>query len=579
MPNSSAEAFEDGIDLQIGLLAAYAPEGPNAWPGYPLPLLEPSGQQEMRTFRTVVLENPYLRVTILPGLGGRILSLFDKRTGSEVLRRHSMVDPQPSGRRGAKVREGIELWLDGQERLNSVGNVATQIEHSSDDGDDTAVWIAETFTGTGLSFHLRISLPPDRAELQLEARIFNRWLRPQPYNGAISAYLGDGTFDGTAFYSPKRDAGLAVFSNGQLFEGASFHDGVLRYARFAEVQELAPRQVDSWSVTLLPLSGLGELIGASRYAAASTVEGQLRVQVTEQRLGHKLLMLTEEDQTLEAVVDLHPENLFTISLDGMRPVEFVLRDPGKQEIFRAGTERQLHEPLSGTDEFVTAKRRAVLPTIDSDASDLLRATFDLSTRHLAHTLLGIRALSEKRFADAAACFEQALNYNAEDPLLWWAKAVAGRLDEQDNQVELLNAHYLAPLEPALRAESFLCQPISLNPDANPLLEPLAENPEEFIEVACLLIEAGLFDQAGRWIDEALRHRDLPMLRYLMAYCLIAATRLNAEASDHIRIAAQLPIAPPFPYRDIERRAIKTLRQVFPEDESLSTLASFLGLAT
>ena len=99
-------------------------------------------------------------------------------------------------------------------------------------------------------------------------------------------------------------------------------------------------------------------------------------------------------------------------------------------------------------------------------------------------------------------------YNADDPLLWWGKAVALRLAGEDNEQELLNAHFLAPLEPALRAESFLSQPINPDGAPSPLLASLAENPEEFIEVACLLIDCGLFDQASRWIDEALRHRDL-----------------------------------------------------------------------
>ena len=211
--------------------------------------------------------------------------------------------------------------------------------------------------------------------------------------------------------------------------------------------------------------------------------------------------------------------------------------------------------------------------------DLLQASFEAGTRHVAHTLLGIKALREKRFASAGSAFEQALNYNADDPLLWWGKSVAARLTEQDNEAELLNAHYLAPLEPALRAESYLSQPLSLDPDPNRLLAPLSENPEEFIEVACLLIEAGLFDQASRWIDEALRHRDLAMLRYLMAYCLLTATKLVAEASEQVRLAARSPLAPPFPFRDVERDAIALLAGTFPEDLHLPVLKGWVARPT
>src|SRR6266480_1355503 len=40
-----------------------------------------------RTFRTHVLENPYLKVTLLPEFGGRILSIVYKPTGHEQLYR------------------------------------------------------------------------------------------------------------------------------------------------------------------------------------------------------------------------------------------------------------------------------------------------------------------------------------------------------------------------------------------------------------------------------------------------------------------------------------------------------------
>ena len=65
MPPAISEAFEDGIDLQIGLIDAYIPNDGSAWPGYPYVALRTTEQQEMRTFRTLILENPYLRVTLL----------------------------------------------------------------------------------------------------------------------------------------------------------------------------------------------------------------------------------------------------------------------------------------------------------------------------------------------------------------------------------------------------------------------------------------------------------------------------------------------------------------------------------
>ena len=571
MSQPAAEAFEDGLDLQIGLLEAFVPKVEERWASYPFPNLKVTDAQEMRTFRTVILENPYLRLTFLPGMGGRLISLFDKRTQTEILRRHPMIEPQAGGRRGAFVREGLQVVLTGEERLNALGNVATQLEHAPDEESDAVLWIAETVTGTGLSFHLRVSLPPDRAEVHLECRVLNREFKPQRYDGGLRIYLGDGHFDGTTFYSPDRKAGLAILPDRVLFDGTDFQGGFLELHRFGREAELAPRQVDTWSLTLLPISGLSECLGASNAAAVNWDSQSLSIQVAEQRLGHKLFLLTQDGQTLEAPVDLYPEHLLEIPIEGLGPVECVLRDPGKIEVLRVTKSPERN--LVSSEPNVQIYRSSL--SLASNRGDLVRATFNIAERHLGHTLLGLKDLQEKEFAKAGDAFEQALAYNADDPLLWWSKAIAGRLAELDNQAELLNAHYLAPLEPALRAESFLNQPVSLDPEPNRLLTPLEENVEEFIEVACLLIEAGLFDQASRWIDEALRHRDLPMLRYLMAYCLLCATRLATEALDQVRIAAQSPIAPPFPYRTVEREAINTLLAAFPDDRSLSILAELM----
>jgi tetratricopeptide (TPR) repeat protein len=566
MQNSAAQAFEDGIDLSIGLLEAYTPAAGEDWPCYPFLPLRLTGESEVRTFRTILLENPYMRVTVLPGLGGRILSIVDKRTGLDILRKHPAVEPQIGGRRGIFVREGVDLWLDGHERLNGMGNVASQIEHASEEDGAASIWLSETVSGTGLSFHLKLTLPPDAAELEVEVRVLNRWLRPQLYSGALSLYLGEGVFDGSVFYAADRNTGIGLFSKGQPFDGVSFAAGRLTFARFAEPKSMAPRQLDSWTVSLVPFSGLGGCLGASRNAALALVDGVLKVQVTQQRLNHKLLMLTEDGQTLEAPVDLYPERLLEIPLESLRPVEFVLLDPAKQEVLRVGVLNSSAGDLPGG---LASEVKDGGLSLDSSREDLQRATFDINHRHLAHTLIGMKALAASQFALAGEAFEQALAYNAEDPLLWWAKAMTARIADEDNEAELLNGHFLAPLEPALRAEGYLSQAVTADPEPNRLLVPLAENPEEFIEVACLLIECGLFDQASRWLDEAIRHRDLAMLRYLTAYCLVTKTQLLAEAAQHIGVAGKMGFTPPFPFRDIEKKAIRALRAAFPDDAALA----------
>ncbi|MDR3692661.1 MAG: DUF5107 domain-containing protein [Fimbriimonas sp.] len=571
MPRSSALAFEDTVDIEIDLVDAFVPQQPSQWNGYPFPRLARTSLRESRAFQAILLENDLLRATLVPALGGRVLSLLDKRTGTEILSEAKALTMIDDERRGLGISDGLQIVLDGQPRLNSLGSMDCRLESGDEEDDEAVVWIAEAVTGTGLSFHVRVSMPSDRAELLLEARVLNRSYRHLPYNGGVCARLGEVVATGSAVYCAERRAGLGFFSEA-AFEGIGCEQGVFVRTRFDRTRWLAPHQADTWQLAVVPYSGFESLTSAGREGAIDVSEARIRIQTTETRPEHKLLLLTDSGETLEAKVDIYAEHAQEFPLNGITPTSVVLRHPSKADVLR-------HDSADNAIALGSTRALRSQPVepepIELDRTkpeiDLKRATFDIATRHTGHLLLGQRHLRDKRFEEAAEAFEQALLYNADDPLAWWAKAVALRMADIDNQAELLNAHYLAPLEPALRAESFLSQPVSLDAEGSPLVAPLAENPGELIEVACLLIDCGLFDQANRWIDEALRHADLPMLRYLMAYCFLQGTRLDAEAFDNVQRASRSPIAPPFPYRDTEWTAIETLSRNFPQDSRLKTL--------
>lgn len=99
-----------------------------------------------------------------------------------------------------------------------------------------------------------------------------------------------------------------------------------------------------------------------------------------------------------------------------------------------------------------------------------------------------------------------------------------------------------------------------------------------IEVACLLLEAGLSGECARWIDECLRHREVPMLRYLQAWSLLQNSRMAVEAAEQVSVAGKSPLEPPFPWRGLEKRAVKALAAKFSNDERLQSLAALLSAA-
>lgn len=556
------EVFEDGENLYIGLLEAVplrADGGPDHHASYPYPLLRGTGAEEMRTFRTILLENPYLRVTIIPGLGGRILSIFDKRTETEILKRSPALVPQPLGPRGVSLLEGIQLELTGPRR-NALGNVDTQLDHAPDEETPGGAWIAECSEAGGLSFHQHISLLPDRAEILIENRVFNRTLDDQPYDGGLTLHLGPGTLSGQAWGSSEREVGL-WFGCGERSIGRVETGETLGLRRLMKPGKMPARMLDAWTVRLVPYSGIKGIGVSNEEVAMSLSAEEVRVQTASPRLQHKLVLLTEDGKTLEAPADLYPERVFTIDLAGLpsRPVAVALLDPNRQEIARTNIGTMAEQ----------------LPSLTADL------TFAPTPRAVAFVREAEQALRAKDYARAASQFDQALLYNAEDHLAWWGKSVATRLagdqDESAERTDLLNAHFLAPLDPVLRAESFLSQSPSMGKEPSPLIAPLADNPENFVTVASQLLEWGLYEQLQRWVDEALRHRDLPILRYLLAYAYLVGSRMEAEAAEQVRAAGTKGVVPTFPYRQIEWEAIGALLARFPDDRVLASFASLLKL--
>lgn len=81
-------------------------------PIWPAPRLDQDrvGPPQPRTYRTIELENDYLRLVILPELGGRIYRWIDKLTGRDILYFNSVVKPTPWGVRGWWLALGGMEW-------------------------------------------------------------------------------------------------------------------------------------------------------------------------------------------------------------------------------------------------------------------------------------------------------------------------------------------------------------------------------------------------------------------------------------------------------------------------------------
>ncbi len=506
----AAEVYEDSLELEIGILEAVLPDsGQYLSSAYPYPSLRPTGRVEKRQFRTIVLENPYLRATILPDLGGRILRLLDKRTNTEIFPQEPLL-PVEGGLRGVELPYGIQIRYTADDRLNSMGTVNYQLVPAVDEEDDTGVWIGEV--SGPLSFNALISLSPDALQLDVELRMFNRVIGDSPYNGGLS--IGCAT---DAYYSAPPATSFPY----EWIALTGTHAGVT----------LKERSAHTWAP-----------------------------QMKDRRLQLNLFA---------------PGTQFALSARQLHTSHFVLRPS-------ADSERSLNSPASADLQLSLEQREPIdiSASMDTEYRKSVRSSISFEERtgflmpslryevHLLDALGKLDNILGQLFSDEE--LEQALLYNGEDHLAWWAKAMGKRIRQTSDgeSSELLNAHYLAPLEPALRGEGFLSQPIAQGREANPILKPLEETPETFVEIACQLLDLQLISETSRFIDEALRHVDLPMLRYLQAYCLMFA-KMDVEAAMHVAAAAKLPFGGPFPWRSVELRSLRILNDRFASDQRLN----------
>lgn len=170
-----------------------------------------SKTREPRTYRTLVLENEYLRVTCIPELGGRIHSVLEKTTGQEMFHCNDVIKPALIAMRGAWISGGIE-WNAGPHghTVTAVSPVDALIRDNGDGSATLVVGNTEKMFRT--RWTVELTLHPGRAFLDETIRIYN------PTDTVVPYYFWNCTafpnLEGTRFIYPMT---LGTDHNGTSF--------------------------------------------------------------------------------------------------------------------------------------------------------------------------------------------------------------------------------------------------------------------------------------------------------------------------------------------------------------------------
>ncbi|MEV8564857.1 DUF5107 domain-containing protein [Streptomyces sp. NPDC051322] len=139
----------------------------------PVRILDGYGRERTPTgIDAVVLENDRLRATVLPGLGGRIHSLFHKPTGRELLYRNPVLQPADFALNGAWFSGGIEwnIGATGHTTL-SCAPLHAALVAGPDGGEMLRLWEWERLRD--LPFQVDLWLPESSDFLHVGVRIRN----------------------------------------------------------------------------------------------------------------------------------------------------------------------------------------------------------------------------------------------------------------------------------------------------------------------------------------------------------------------------------------------------------------------
>ncbi|MBT2508940.1 DUF5107 domain-containing protein [Streptomyces sp. ISL-98] len=139
----------------------------------PVRVLDGYGRERTETeLDAIVIENDRLRATVLPGLGGRVHSLFHKPTGRELLYRNPVFQPADFALNGAWFSGGVEwnIGATGHTTL-SCAPLHAAVVPAPDGGEMVRLWEWERLRD--LPFQVDLWLPADSDFLYVGVRIRN----------------------------------------------------------------------------------------------------------------------------------------------------------------------------------------------------------------------------------------------------------------------------------------------------------------------------------------------------------------------------------------------------------------------
>jgi tetratricopeptide (TPR) repeat protein len=147
---------------------------------YPHPVIDKIyNEKKLVTYQLVILENEYVRIEVMPEIGGRIYRALDKTNNYDFVYYNRVIKPALVGLAGPWISGGIEFNWPQHHRPNTFGPVEYRISEN-EDGSAT-VWVSEIDRMYGTKVTAGFTLHPGKAYLEVSVQLYNRTSVPQTF--------------------------------------------------------------------------------------------------------------------------------------------------------------------------------------------------------------------------------------------------------------------------------------------------------------------------------------------------------------------------------------------------------------
>ncbi|HEY2881805.1 MAG TPA: DUF5107 domain-containing protein, partial [Pirellulales bacterium] len=140
---------------------------------YPLPFTDRVNETPVdQEWDAIHIENEFIRLMILPQIGGRIHVGLDKTNGYDFFYRQNVIKPALVGLAGPWISGGVEFNWPQHHRPSTFMPVAVEIERYAD--GSVTVWCSEHEPMNRIKGMHGVRLHPGKSIVELNVRLFNR---------------------------------------------------------------------------------------------------------------------------------------------------------------------------------------------------------------------------------------------------------------------------------------------------------------------------------------------------------------------------------------------------------------------